>query len=318
LPKGVLKVGAQWTANKRAVAQLAGLVPLESGNLSCTVMNLNFNYNGRSLVQIAFSGVLTGMSEEGRVSDDVSGSLYLDGETGKVHSLTVEGPRTMYDENNKVVGELKMEYTLAVRDKAAAPELDDATAVEAAKDPTLEQTAVLYEFPPCAVKLVHPRTWILASARGTELKFFYGKQDDQLAMNFHKDDDTPSVEKYRDEVAENLRKEKFEDVKWTIEPKEKSDGSPNTANFRRFGFFEATAKQAGDWRMRYYVWQKGRRGVTVGVFLHGANAIDGKLADDAYTILQKLEFTGDRNPFFVKAPAEAQSAEQKANGDAKK
>jgi hypothetical protein len=300
LPKGPLKVGAQWTANKRAVAQLAGLVPLESGNLSCSVQNMNFNYNGTALVQIEFKGVLVGMSEEGRVSDDVGGSLYLDRKTGKIHSLTVEGVRTMYDDKQKAVGELDMTYTLAVRQKDPTPELDDKTAAEAAKDPTPVQTAVLYEFPPCAVKLVHPRTWLLASANGTQLTFLYGKTDNQLMMNFHKDDETPSVDAYHEEVAASMKREKFKNIEWTIPPKEQAKGEKGKADYRRIGRFEATAENTGNWRMRYWVWQKGRRGVTLGIYLQGNAANNGSLADDAYTILQNLTFTGDRNPFFVK------------------
>ena len=300
LPKGPLKQGSQWTANKRAVAQLAGLVPIESGDLSCSVKNLNFNYHGRTLVQIHFAGVLTGMSEIGRVSDDVDGSLYLDRQTGKIHSLTVGGVRTMYDDKQKAVGELDLKYTLAVRQKEPTPELDDKTAADAAKDPTSEQTAVLYEFPPCAVRLVHPRSWILASANGTQLTFLHGKTDNQLMMNFHKDDETPSVDAYHEEVAASLKREKFTDVKWTEKPRERVDDDPKTGSYRRIGVFEATAKKDGDWRMRYWVWQKGRRGVTLGIYLHSKAAIDGALADDANLFLQRLTFTGDRNPFFVK------------------
>jgi len=321
LPKGPLKQGAQWTANKRAVAQLAGMVPLESGDLSCTVKDMNFNYNGSLLVQIEFKGVLIGMSEEGRVSDDVSGSLYLDRQTGKIHSLTVEGPRTMHDEKNNVVGKLEMEYRLAVRYPTPPPELDDKTAAEAAKDPTPEQTAVLYEFPPCAVKLVHPRTWILSSAKGTQLSFLHGRTDNQLMMNFHKDDETPSVDAYHEEVVDSLKREKFQNVVWTIPPKEQAKGEKGTADFRRIGRFEATAENNGQWRMRYWVWQKGRRGVTLGVYLHSNAAQNGNLADDAYTILQNLTFTGDRNPFFVKGNPPPQKGDQpadKAGSDAKK
>lgn len=300
LPKGPLKEGTKWTANKRAVAQLAGLVPLESGDLSCSVKDMDFNYKGKLLIQIAFSGVLMGMWELGRVSDDVSGSLYLDRETGRIHSMTVKGPRTMYDEKNNVTGKLEMEYRLAIRFLTPPPELDDATAAEAAKDPTPEQTAVLYEFPPCAVKLVHPRTWILASANGTQLSFLYGKSENQLMMNFHEDDKTPSVDAYHEEVAASLKREKFQSVEWTIPPKEQAKGEKSKADYRRIGRFEATAESNGNWRMRYWVWQKGRRGVTLGIYLKGNAANNGNLADDAYTFLQGMTFTGDRNPFFVK------------------
>ena len=303
LPTEPLKVGLKWNANKGAVAQLAGLVPMESGNLSCTVNRLDFPHGDLTLVQIGFEGVLKGMSEEGRVSDDVTGSMYLDRSNGRIHSLTVEGVRTLFDEKEttKVVGSLEMKYTLAIRERAADANLGDAIAAEAAKDPTLVQTAVLYAYPPCAVEIVHPRAWILHDAtKPPRLEFMYGKEGHQLTMNFHEDDKTPNVNEYFKEVEGSLNREKFTDVKWTIEPEQSIDGQRGNANFRCIGRFEATAKKDGDWRMRYYVWQKGRRGVSVGVFTHSQAASRGTLVEDAWVFLKGLTFTGDRNPFFVK------------------
>lgn len=295
-----LTVGMKWTANRRAVAQLAGLVPLESGELACTLKKLDFNFNGETLVQVGFKGILKGNSEEGNVADDVDGSLYLYRSTGKIHSLTVEGIRTMYDKDWKnKTGELELKYTVSIR-SVVDQKLDDATAAEAAKDPTPEQTAVLYDYPPCAVELVHPRAWLLDSVDKTTLNFAYGKEGHQMTLNFHKDDETPSVADYFKEVEGNLKREKFENVKWTIDAAEKTDGERGTAGYRRFGQFEATAKKDGDWRMRYLVWQKGKRGVTVGVFTHSQAASEGKLVGDGWNLLRGLSFTGDRNPFFVK------------------
>jgi hypothetical protein len=307
LPKGPLAVGAKWTANRRAVAQLAGLVPLETGDLSCTVKRLDFPFRGSDLVQIGFSGVLVGESEEGRVSDDVVGSFYVVRETGKIHSLTVEGIRTLYDAKDKTkeVGRLEMKYELSVRMKEPTPpELADAIAAEAAEDPTPEQTAVLYEFPPCAVKLVHPRTWMLANAGGTRLEFLYGKELHQIEMNFHADDDVPTTAKYHADVSESLKKDKFENVAWTQPPIEQAKGDKKNGDYRRIGTFEATAKKNGDWRMRYWIWQVGVRGVTMGVYTHSAAARNGDLTPDGYAILKKLTFTGDKNPFYVKKPAD--------------
>ena len=295
LPNEPLAVGLKWNANRRAVAQLAGLVPLETGDLTCTVKNLNFNFHGKPLVQIGFSGVLKGWSEEGNVSDDVAGSLYIDRADGKVHSLTVEGLRTLYDEDKKTVtGELEMKYELAIRPREAEAALDDATAAEAAKDPTPTQTAVLYEYPPCAVKLVHPRGWILDNAVGTKLEFGYRKEGQQLMMKFHEDDKTPTVQEYYKDVEANLKREKFTNIVWTIAPEEKTKGD------MRLGWFEATGNKDGEWRLYYMLYQKGRRGLTMGMYLHSKAAQEGTLKADVQAILNRLEFTGDRNPFFVK------------------
>jgi hypothetical protein len=282
------------------------------------VKSLDFDFKGRKLVQIGFAGVLSGISEEGHVSDDVDGSFYLDADTGKIHSLTVEGQRTMYDDKQRVVGRLDMSFTLSVRLRDAAPELDDKTAAEAAKDPTPVQTAVLYEFPSCAVKLVHPRTWILHDGKHPpRLEFLYGQEFHQMTFNFHEDDKTPTAADYQKEVAGNLKREKFQDVKWTIDVTENERGAKGTADYKRIGEFEATASKDGDWRMRYYVWQKGSRGVTVGIFLHSKAAREGTLADDAYTFLKGLTFTDERNPFFIKPPAEGKQPAVNG-GDAKK
>jgi hypothetical protein len=116
----------------------------------------------------------------------------------------------------------------------------------------------------------------------------------QLTMNFHEDDKTPTVNEYFNEVEGNLKREKFTDVKWTIEPLEK------TKSDQRLGWFEAMAKKDGDWRMFYMLYQKGRRGVTIGLFLHSKAAQDGTLKADVQSILNELRFTGDRNPHFVK------------------
>ena len=318
LPKGALEVGSRWTANRRAVAQLAGMVPLESGDLTCTVKDLNFDFKGKKLVQIEFSGVLSGTAEEGKVKDDILGSLYLDRETGKVHSLTVEGTRTMYDEKKNVVGTLAMTYKLAVRTTPPTEDLSDAIAAEAAKDPTPEQTAVLYEFPPCAAKLVHPRTWLLERAEGTTLYFSYGREGYQLTINFHEDDKTPSAEDYRKEVKENLKREGFKDVTWTVEPKERVIGAPGAPGFGRAGLFQARAKKDGDWLMTYFVRQVERRGATAAVFLHSKAAEEGTLDKDGLNIMKSVEFTNKVNPFFVKAKAPAGNPNQPANAPAEK
>ena len=63
---------------------------------------------------------------------------------------------------------------------------------------------------------------------------------------------------------------------------------------------EATATKDGDWRMKYWVWQVGRRGVTAAVFMHSRAAEENRLGDDPWTIFRHMTFTGDRNPFFVK------------------
>jgi len=314
LPKGPLAVGAKWTANRRAVAQLAGLVPLDSGNLDCEVSNLNFDFHGKPLVQIKFAGLLKGESEDGWVGDDVTGSLYLDRDNGKIHSLTVEGLRTLYDRDRKTVaGRLTLKYELAVRMQAppVSADLADDIAGEAAKDPTPEQTAVLYEFPPCAVKLVHPRPWLLDAVNRTTLTFMYGKEGHQLTINFHEDDKTPTAKEYQQEVEQNLRREKFQNIKWKSEPREQERGARGAADYERAGVFQTTAEKDGHWLMTYWVKQVGKRGVTAAVFLHSQAALDGTLANDAKTILKNLEFTGDRNPFFVKAAAEKGGGEKK-------
>jgi hypothetical protein len=297
LPTEPLTVGLKWNANRRAVAQLAGLVPLETGDLTCNVKSLNFNYRGKPLVQIGFSGILKGFSEEGSASDDVLGALYLDPADGKIHSLTVDGLRTLYDENKKEAGRLEMHYELAIRPRQADPGLDDATAGEAAKDPTSTQTAVLYEYPPCAVKLVHPRPWILNNASGTKLEFEYRKEGQQLMMNFHEDDKTPTVQDYYKDVEANLKREKFTNIVWTIAPEERTKAD------MRLGWFEATGKKDGEWRLYYMLYQKGRRGLTMGMYLHSKAAQEGTLKADVQAILNRLEFTHDRNPFFVKPKA---------------
>jgi len=314
LSKGPLTVGAKWAANRRAVAQLAGLVPMESGDLTCEVISLDYNYEGRRLIQIEFRGLLRGESEEGWASDDVTGALYLDRTDGKIHSLTVDGLRTLYDRDKKTAtGRLKMKFKLAVRlqKPPVAADLSDDIAVEAAKDPTPEQTAVLYEFPPCAVKLVHPRPWLLDAVNRTTLTFMYGKEGHQLTINFHEDDKTPTAKEYQQEVEQNLRREKFQNIEWKAEPREQERGTRGAADYERAGVFQATAEKDGHWLMTYWVKQVGKRGVTAAVFLHSQAARDGTLANDAKTILKNLEFTGDRNPFFVKAAAEKGGGEKK-------
>jgi hypothetical protein len=297
LPEGSLQVGAKWKADRRCLAQLAGLQKFEGGGLDCEVVKLDFEQpdNGRKLVQIRFEGVIRGLAEEGHVSDDVGGGLYLDAETGKIHSLVVRGERTIFDEKDKPTGKLELDYQLAVRLRPGKEEFSDEKVRDIPAEPTVAAAAVLYEFPIAAAQLVHQRAWALENVNGAQLEFRHKDRSHQLVVNFHDDDKTPTVEEYAKEVAENLEKpdkdkRKFRNVEWLQRPTENRKGERGAADYRRLGVFELAAEKDGRWQMRYWVLQIGRRGATLGCFVNSRLPGAEALLDDSRDVLKSIEF----------------------------
>lgn len=284
LPAGSLQQGARWDAVRLAVAELSELRPLEDGSFTCEYKG-TAPFRGKQLGQIAFTGKAVGISPEGRARDRVEGALYLDAASGKLHSVNVAAERAIVDKDGKKVGELKVEYQLALRPiEGADPQLGDDIVAALPLEPTAEQTALFYQHTPLGIELTHPRRWFLSHAEGPQLRFEY--RGHVLILHFDPDGKTPSAKDYFAEVRGDLEKRKIPLDQVLLEPIEKERSG------NRIGKFSVAAKMDGTPMMLdYYVMQRGSRGARLAAWFKSDLLADENVAKDAEAIIRGIVFT---------------------------
>jgi hypothetical protein len=290
LPKGRPAKGNQWNADRESAEHLAGMLPLEAGQLSCALANV-LDFQGAKLGQITFTGTLTGLTEEGRARDEVNGALYFDVATGALHSVNVDAERTILDKRQKEVGKLQVHYTMRIRPAPANKRLDVNEMAKIPPRPTAENLAVLYDYPPYAASLLHPRRWVLANAVGPELEFIQKEGRNRLFVEFQDDDKAPSIADYAKQIKAGLDKSGFKLLEEVKEPKENANGDASLGRFEL-----KTEFQRVPFRQQYYIFKDGKRGVIVKSMINEADFEEQDLQRDASWIVTHLTFTRPTAP----------------------
>lgn len=290
LPPAGLEPGKKWKASSAAVEQIGGYVPLESGDWECE-RKAATDFNGKPLATIYFHGRSSGLTEEGRAVDEIDGWLYVDQATGVLHSVDIEADRTLKNGKNETTGRLKSKYQLSLRAPEAVKEFTEfPAAASLPASPSAEQTAVLYEFPPLGLSLEHPRRWTLSKVEGTIMRFEH--RGNWILLNAEEDEQTPSAAEYAKMVDEDMKKNGHTLIRKTEEPREKStDSKRGEEGYARLGVFEQEAKVDGTpMLMQYWMFENGRRGVTLSAWLKKSDPDLESLAGDAAWIIKKVKF----------------------------
>lgn len=284
-PKDPFAEGASWDAGDAAVKELLGLETIESGPLRCSYRGI-IEHKGKKIGQVAFEGVVTGTSDEGRSRDQVRGGVYFDPASRRLASLRAVGTREILSAENKTVGKLDVDFQLIVTPLEGDSELALA-AKSLPRDVPEGATDVIFENPLLGVGMLQPRSWGVLEMG--DRRVLFGQSGSTLVLHREVDEKSPTGRQYLDEVLAQLRRDKVEPTRISAIDEEK------TADGRRTHFQVEASLGKSPTLLDYWVVTEGARGVSLA----------GRLTGDLRTKMAKEIERMARSIHFLPPPAPA-------------
>jgi len=167
LPDGLVNVSERWVAATPAVRELTDLERIEDGKIDCRLEDI-VTLGGRRLARVSFKGVVRGVNEDGPSRQDLDGFLFFNLDANVLTYLSLKGVHTLLDRDGRDVGKVEGQFVLT-RQHQESPGLSDAALRGVALEPTEANTLLLYENPVLGVRLLYPRRWHVAGARGRQV-----------------------------------------------------------------------------------------------------------------------------------------------------
>lgn len=161
LPGRAVPVGEKWQASPAAVQELTDLERITDGKISCRLERI-VEREGRQSAQISFSGVVSGLSEDGPSRQQLSGLIYFDLTQRLIVYLSLEGKQWLLDSAGQAVSELQGQFVLTRQRVRAVPLLSDTALRDLKLVPDEENTRLL--FAEKGLSFVYPRRWTVRRA----------------------------------------------------------------------------------------------------------------------------------------------------------
>jgi hypothetical protein len=303
LPEKELKVGDTWPAEKSALCELTGLDSIESGAVECkfegevTIQDLPY-------AQISATGSFVGQTGGQRSRCQLRAGIYVDTKTGRFVSMRAMGKQEMLGLDDRVIGDVQVDFQVLVEPAADDPELSDEAVSKLPAEPTGELLRLVFELPERGFRLTHARQWILQ--RVDQDRFFFAGPNISFVVTLEPDGQVPTLASYLEQVASYMKQQKIE-MTQSLPPETKEVAGGSVSHFQ----YRAKIKDRPS-LLDYWIRTSGNRGITV-----ASNAsdppIEGVLADLA-GIVAGAEFFEPIAAETASAPA-AVAPEKKPEGD---
>ena len=168
LPDKPVKPGDTWQASAAALSELTDLEKVEAGTLEARFEKV-IAAGPRRVAEVALTGALKGVNEDGPGRQRLAGKLLVDLTAGYISFLKVEGEQILIDEAGAEAGVVKIKFELTRSPSPGHPALKDDVLRGLELTPTAENTALLYESDETGVRFIHPRNWRVVRTAGPQI-----------------------------------------------------------------------------------------------------------------------------------------------------
>jgi hypothetical protein len=168
LPAKPVRPGDSWTAVTGAIQELTDMERIDEGRVECRFEQITALASRRH-ARIALAGTVRGINEDGPNRQRLEGYFYFDLESNHLSYLSLKGTSQMLDKDGKVAGTVTGQFVLTRQPQTRMGDLSDDALRGVTLEPNAENTALLFENPQLAIRLLHPRRWRVAGIRGSQL-----------------------------------------------------------------------------------------------------------------------------------------------------
>jgi hypothetical protein len=235
-PEREIALGDAWEGKLAGVAALTDLAPIEKSELRLKLID-RFQHNGRWFWRVTLEGKVEGYVPDGRCADSLSGALFVDVVTGRLHSGRITGLRRREGRESWDRQEVEIVFTFKVDHSADTPELANERIGKLPAAMTPDLLLVEYEQPFLGVTLPHPRNWIAKPPTAAQMVFEIraapGSRETLGSVVINKEDQIAelTMEKYLDRVRAGLRAAGFDVVAKGAPQEQRGGGRIGFANF---------------------------------------------------------------------------------------
>jgi hypothetical protein len=154
LPKNAVRVGDTWKSGEPAVRELTDLEKITGGELTCRLDKLD-DAGGQSTAKITFTGVISGIGENGPTRHDLDGFLYFDRNARRIGYVSLKGNETLVDAKGEPQGKVVGTFVLT-RESRPVPA---AITGNVDSTPSDANTQMLFEDDATGLRFLHSRRW---------------------------------------------------------------------------------------------------------------------------------------------------------------
>jgi len=166
-PGKPVKIGDQWPAGEAAVRELTDLDEVTGGQLNCRFQDI-YSKDGRRFARVRLSGVVYGLSEDGRNRQQLEGYYLFDLYDRFLSQVYLDGASWLLDKDDKPAGRVDGRFTLS-RKLARSPDLSDERLRGLVVEPNDDNTLLLFSEPALGVEFVYPRRWTVRRADARQI-----------------------------------------------------------------------------------------------------------------------------------------------------
>ena len=264
LPDKPVQVGDQWTAAKSAIQELTDMERLDEGEVRCKFEQI-VALEKRRHAQIAFSGTVRGLSEDGPAKQQLDGFLYFDLESNHISYVSLKGVHAMLDKDGKEVGRIEGRFVLTRQANTRCQELSDEGLKGVTTEPNAENTLLLYDNGDLGVKFLYPRRWRVMAAGGSQVSLDSADGGGGMLLTIEPVSRMPTGAQFLKESRDYLEKQKAK-LKHVDQPRD----LPGAAGLEHFAIEAEMSGQA--FVMDYYTSRQRDGGVVIAARLSQPDA----------------------------------------------
>jgi hypothetical protein len=168
LPDHPVRVGDRWTAEKSAIEELTDMERIDDGQVNCRLDDITL-LSGRRLARVSFLGRVRGVNEDGPNSQDLDGYYFFDLMSNHLSYLSLKGVNSMLDRTGKALGSISGIFVLTRQASQPSADLSDEALKSVPREPTPENTMLLYDNSDLGIRFLYPRRWHIGRVSGSQI-----------------------------------------------------------------------------------------------------------------------------------------------------
>lgn len=232
-----------WKAANTAVQELTDLQQVQSGNLDCTLQNVEGD-----VAKVIFFGKVTGSTPTGSNQQTITGNYLFDLKAQRLTALQFEVTSVLNDRQQKEVGSITARFQL----KREWKDIADVSTAGLALETNEENTLLLVEEPRLGLQLKHSRRWVPRPVSDTSW-MIDGPSGSGLTIQFEGAGTIPAAQAVRRQIEATLAKS-VQGLKPLPDP-------TGWADAERLAW---TGTQNGkEYVFEYFLWKQGKHGAII-------------------------------------------------------